>query len=85
MSKVTLMINGESHTVDVPPDMPLLWALRDVLNLTGTNSGIKLAGLTRRKGIDHLYLPVILLAQILRRRYRRAGTLGGLHDQRVPE
>lgn len=36
MSKVTLTINGESHTVDIPPDMPLLWALRDVLNLTGT-------------------------------------------------
>ena len=36
MSKVTLKINGESHTLDVPPDMPLLWALRDTLNLVGT-------------------------------------------------
>ena len=36
MSKVTLKINGESHTVDIPPDMPLLWALRDKLNMTGT-------------------------------------------------
>jgi isoquinoline 1-oxidoreductase alpha subunit len=36
MSKVTLRINGEDHTVDIPPDMPLLWALRDKLNMTGT-------------------------------------------------
>jgi isoquinoline 1-oxidoreductase alpha subunit len=36
---VTLNVNGNSHTVDVPPDMPLLWVLRDVLNLTGTKFG----------------------------------------------
>mgnify|MGYP000393902682 CR=1 FL=1 len=36
MSAVTLSINGQDYTIDVPPDMPLLWALRDVLNLTGT-------------------------------------------------
>lgn len=39
MSKVTLEINGTAHTLDVMPDMPLLWALRDVLNLTGTKYG----------------------------------------------
>jgi isoquinoline 1-oxidoreductase alpha subunit len=39
MSKVTLGINGADYTLDVPPDMPLLWALRDVLNLTGTKYG----------------------------------------------
>lgn len=39
MSKVTLTINGETHTVDATPDMPLLWALRDKLNLTGTKYG----------------------------------------------
>ena len=36
MSTVTLKINGKSHLIDVPPDMPLLWALRDKLNMTGT-------------------------------------------------
>ena len=36
MSKMTLLVNGAEHTVDVPPAMPLLWVLRDVLNLTGT-------------------------------------------------
>jgi len=36
MSDVTLKINGQAYTVDAPSDMPLLWALRDILNLTGT-------------------------------------------------
>lgn len=35
----TLDINGQAHTVDVPDDMPLLWALRDVVGLTGTKFG----------------------------------------------
>src|SRR5438477_13124670 len=35
----TLNINGKSQTVDVPGDMPLLWALRDVLDLRGTKFG----------------------------------------------
>jgi isoquinoline 1-oxidoreductase alpha subunit len=35
----TLNVNGKSTTVDVPADMPLLWALRDVLNLKGTKFG----------------------------------------------
>lgn len=34
-----LTINGTRHQVDVPPDMPLLWVLRDVLGLTGTKFG----------------------------------------------
>jgi isoquinoline 1-oxidoreductase subunit alpha len=35
----TLRVNGKSLTVDVPPEMPLLWVLRDVLNLKGTKYG----------------------------------------------
>ncbi|HET8790811.1 MAG TPA: (2Fe-2S)-binding protein [Modicisalibacter sp.] len=35
----TLTINGESHRLDVPDEMPLLWALRDVADLTGTKYG----------------------------------------------
>ncbi len=34
-----LTVNGKSATVDVPADMPLLWVLRDVLNLKGTKYG----------------------------------------------
>ena len=36
---VRLKINGQARTVDVPPDMPLLWVLRDALNLKGTKFG----------------------------------------------
>jgi isoquinoline 1-oxidoreductase subunit alpha len=39
----TLNINAETHTVDVPPDMPLLWVLRDVLGLMGTKFGCGIA------------------------------------------
>ena len=38
-----LLINGESKTVQVPADMPLLWVLRDVLGLTGTKFGCGIA------------------------------------------
>ena len=36
---VTFTLNGKSTTVDVPPDMPLLWVLRDVLELHGAKYG----------------------------------------------
>jgi isoquinoline 1-oxidoreductase alpha subunit len=36
---LTLTLNGKSTTVDVPPDMPLLWVVRDVLNMKGTKFG----------------------------------------------
>ena len=36
---VTLMVNGTSHTVDVEPETPLLWVLRDNIGLTGTKYG----------------------------------------------
>lgn len=46
MAVFNLMVNGERRTVDVPPDMPLLWVLRDHLELTGTkySCGIALCG-----------------------------------------
>ena len=37
--KIDLNVNGKAVSVDVPPDMPLLWVLRDVLNLPGTKFG----------------------------------------------
>jgi isoquinoline 1-oxidoreductase subunit alpha len=39
----TLQINGQTHEVDVPGDMPLLWVLRDVVGLTGTKFGCGIA------------------------------------------
>ncbi len=40
---VTFKVNGKSATVDVAPDMPLLWVLRDVLDLKGTKYGCGVA------------------------------------------
>src|ERR1700719_4067469 len=39
----TFTLNGKSQTVDVTPDMPLLWVLRDTLNMTGTKFGCGMA------------------------------------------
>lgn len=36
---VHLRVNGAEHTLEVDPEMPLLWALRDLLGLTGTKYG----------------------------------------------
>lgn len=36
---VSFKVNGRAHTVDVHPDMPLLWVLRDILDLKGTKFG----------------------------------------------
>ena len=46
MAVFNLLVNGDRKTVDVPPDMPLLWVLRDHLDLTGTkySCGIALCG-----------------------------------------
>jgi isoquinoline 1-oxidoreductase subunit alpha len=40
---VSLRINDEVKEVDAPPDMPLLWVLRDILGLTGTKFGCGIA------------------------------------------
>jgi isoquinoline 1-oxidoreductase subunit alpha len=41
MARIT--VNGQSHTVDVEPDTPLLWVLRDTIGLTGTKYGCGIA------------------------------------------
>jgi isoquinoline 1-oxidoreductase alpha subunit len=40
---LTLKVNGKTHNLDIEPDMPLLWALRDELALTGTKFGCGIA------------------------------------------
>jgi isoquinoline 1-oxidoreductase alpha subunit len=39
----TVKVNGKDYRVDAPPDMPLLWVLRDLLRLTGTKFGCGIA------------------------------------------
>jgi len=41
--KIRFKVNGKSTSVDVSPDMPLLWVLRDVLDLKGTKFGCGMA------------------------------------------
>jgi len=36
---ISLLINGRQHDLDVDPDMPLLWAIRDIAGLSGTKYG----------------------------------------------
>jgi isoquinoline 1-oxidoreductase alpha subunit len=40
---ITLTINNEKKSIDVPPEMPLLWVLRDIVGLTGTKYGCGIA------------------------------------------
>jgi isoquinoline 1-oxidoreductase alpha subunit len=40
---ITLHVNGREHTLDVDPQMPLLWAIRENLELTGTKFGCGIA------------------------------------------
>ena len=40
---ITLRINGSSHSVDVEPETPLLWVIRDNIGLTGTKFGCGIA------------------------------------------
>ena len=46
MASIPIIVNGEEHTVDIDPDTPLLWVLRDTLGLTGTkySCGIGVCG-----------------------------------------
>ena len=40
---LTLQINGKAHTVEVEPDVPLLWVIREYLQMTGTKFGCGIA------------------------------------------
>ena len=40
---VTITVNGTQHQLDIEPETPLLWALRDVMGLTGTKYGCGIA------------------------------------------
>ena len=40
---ISLMVNGSAYTVDVEPETPLLWVIRDSLKLTGTKYGCGIA------------------------------------------
>ena len=39
MARLTITVNAKEHSISAPPEMPLLWVLRDLLDLTGTKFG----------------------------------------------
>ena len=41
---ITLKINGQSHTVEAEPDVPLLWVIREYLQMTGTSLAVHCPG-----------------------------------------
>ncbi|MGB0036995.1 MAG: (2Fe-2S)-binding protein [Candidatus Acidiferrales bacterium] len=43
MDAISIKVNGKAHSVEVSPDTPLLWVLRDTLELTGTKFGCGMA------------------------------------------
>jgi len=43
MAKLSMLVNGQTREIDVDPNMPLLWALRDYMGLTGTKFGCGIA------------------------------------------
>ena len=43
MAAITLKINGKTETINADPKMPLLWAIRDIVELTGTKYGCGIA------------------------------------------
>jgi isoquinoline 1-oxidoreductase alpha subunit len=43
MDAISITVNGKAHSVEVSPDTPLLWVLRDTLGLTGTKFGCGMA------------------------------------------
>ncbi len=43
MAKLSLQVNGQAKEIDVDPQMPLLWAIRDFVGLTGTKFGCGIA------------------------------------------
>ncbi|MBL7858034.1 MAG: (2Fe-2S)-binding protein [Cyclobacteriaceae bacterium] len=43
MASITLKINNKNHTVEADPKMPLLWAIRELVGLTGTKYGCGVA------------------------------------------
>jgi len=38
MTVISLRVNNETRSIDVPSNMPLLWVLRDIMGLTGTKA-----------------------------------------------
>jgi len=73
MPRYDVVVNGTRHALDAPADMPLLWALRDLLGLTGTKfgCGVGVCGAcTVREGNDTVRSCQLSVAQAQGRSFR---------------
>jgi len=71
MSSFTLSVNGSTRTVDVAPDTPLLWVLRDTLDMRGTKFRL------RSRILRSVHRPPVVQADLNRDRYGGQGSGGG--------
>jgi isoquinoline 1-oxidoreductase alpha subunit len=77
MAEVTLNVNGRDYTIDVLPDTPLLWAIRDNIGLTGTKYGCGIAQCgactvhVDGQAVRSCVLPVTAVARQDHRHHRR--------------
>ncbi len=82
MAEVTLNVNGRDYTIDVLPDTPLLWAIRDNIGLTGTKYGCGIAQCgactvhVNGEAVRSCVLPVTAVAG------KTIATIEGLSDDR---
>ncbi|HKC48886.1 MAG TPA: hypothetical protein VKB63_14885 [Gemmatimonadales bacterium] len=70
MSSFTLSVNGSTRTVDVAPDTPLLWVLRDTLDMRGTKFRL------RSRILQSVHRPPVVQADLNRDRYGGQGSGG---------
>jgi len=95
---ITLTVNGQAHSVDVEPETPLLWTIRDTLGLTGTKFGCGIAACgactvhVNGKAVRSCTMPVSAAAGAAIVTIEGLARAGGLHavqqawiDQQVPQ
>jgi hypothetical protein len=70
----TITVNGEAHSLEIEPEMPLLWALRETLGLTGTKFGCG-SGLDRQCEPSQVIDLSLAVSHISRLRCSRDGRL----------
>ncbi len=74
----TLTINGEQKSVDAPPEMPLLWVLRDILGMTGTKLRLRHRSMRRLHRPYRRQAGAILRAAVSAVRDRAITTIEGI-------
>ena len=68
---ITIEVNGTPQQIDIEPDTPLLWVLRDVIGLTGTKFGCGIAAMRRLHGAYRRQSDALLLGANRRARRRQ--------------